>query len=53
MFYELPLTHVGASINSQTKNWDISLGFSKSSRIDFYGDSEVLTHTEVKLQYNF
>lgn len=53
LFYKIPLTHLGISINSQTKNWDISLGFSKSTRKDFYGRTEVLFHTESKLQYKF
>lgn len=53
LFYDLPLDHIGVSINSQTKDWDISLGVSQSSRDDYYGDSEVLTHTEIKIQYNF
>lgn len=53
LFYWIPLTHLGASINSQTKNWDISLGLSQSTREDAFGDAEVLTHTEVKIQYNF
>ena len=53
LFYDLPLTHIGASINSQTQKWDLSLGISKSSRNDYYGDQEVLTHSEIKVQYNF
>jgi len=53
LLYDIPLTHMGISINSQTKNWDLSFGVSRSMRKDFYEDSEVLIHTETKIQYNF